>query len=87
MNNNNKTICNNEELAEIFNKHSSKLVENVDIDETLASNIASSDMTDPVFNAIKKYKDHPSIKKSNISWAVKTYSSRLILIQKIRSII
>ena len=67
MNNNNKTISNNEELAKIFNKHSSKLAENVDIDETLASNIASSDMTDPVFNAIKKYEGHPSIKKSNIS--------------------
>ena len=63
MNNNNKTISNNEELAEIFNKHFSKIVEKLDIDETLASNIASSDITDPVFNAIKKYEDHPSIKK------------------------
>ena len=54
LNNNNKIISNNEELAEIFNKHFSKIVENLDIDETLASNIASSDITDPVFNAIKK---------------------------------
>ena len=61
FNNNNKIISNNEELAEIFNKHFSKIVENLDIDETLASNIASSDITDPVFNAIKKYADHPSI--------------------------
>ena len=67
FNKNKKTICNNEELAEIFNKHLSKIVENLDIDETLASNIASSDITDPVFNAIKNYEDHPSIKKSNIS--------------------
>ena len=56
-------ISNNEELAEIFNKHFSKIVENLDIDQTLASNIASSDTTDPVFNAIKKYEDHQSIKK------------------------
>ena len=63
MNNNNKTISNNEELAVIFNKHFSKLVENVDIDETLPSNIASSDITGPVFNAIKKYEYHASIKK------------------------
>ena len=61
--NNNEIISNNEELAEIFNKHFSKIVENLDIDETLASNIASSDITDPVLNAIKKYEDHPSIKK------------------------
>ena len=63
LNNNNKTISNNAELAETFNKHFSKLVESLDIDKTLASNIASSDITDPVFNAIKKYENHPSIKK------------------------
>ena len=57
----------NEELAEIFIKHFSKIVEKLDIDETLASNIASSEITDPVFNAIKKHEDHPSIKKSNFS--------------------
>ena len=38
-------------------------MENLDIDETLASNITSSDITDPVFNAIKKYENHPIIKK------------------------
>ena len=64
LNNNNKTISNNEELAETFNKHFSKLVETLeDIDKTQAGNIASSDITDPVFNAIKKYENHPSIKK------------------------
>ena len=63
MNNNNKTISNNEELAKMFNKQFSKIVENLDIDETLPSKIASSDITDPVFNAIKKYEYHPSIKK------------------------
>ena len=44
LNNNNKIISNNE-LAEIFNKHFSKIVENLDVGETLASNIASSDIT------------------------------------------
>ena len=63
MINNNKTISNNEELAETFNKHFSKLVEILDIDKTLASNIASSDIIDHVFNAIKKYENHPSTKK------------------------
>ena len=66
MNKNNKTDKNNEELAEIIDKDFSKIMENLDIDETMASNIASSDITDPVFNAIKKNDDHPSIKKSNI---------------------
>ena len=50
----------------MFNKHLNKLLENLDIDETLARNIASSDITDTVFNTIKKYKDHPSIKESTI---------------------
>ena len=62
LNNNNKTINNNEELAEIFNDDFRKLVETLDTDKTLASSIASSDNTDPVFNAIKKYKYHLSIK-------------------------
>ena len=61
--NNNKTISHNEELAETFNKHFSKLMESLDIDQFLANNIASSDITDPVFNAIKKYESHPSMKK------------------------
>ena len=30
------------------------------------------------FNAIKKYKYHPSIKKLNISWVVKIHSSLLV---------
>ena len=80
MNNNNKTISNNEERADIFNKHFSKLVENFEIDKTLASNIASSDITDPIFNSIKRYEYHPSIKK------IKHFMSgkdRLILKQKI----
>ena len=63
LNNINKTISNNEELAETFNKHFSKLVESLELGETLASNIASSDITVPVFNAIKKYENHPNIKK------------------------
>ena len=67
LNNNSKIIGNDEELAEIFNKHFSKIVEKLDIDEALASNIASSDITDTIFNAIKKYEDHPVIKKSNFS--------------------
>ena len=57
-------INNNEELAEIFSKHFNKLVENLDIDKTLVSNIANSDINYPAFSAIKKYKYHPSIKKN-----------------------
>ena len=38
-------------------------MENLDVDETLNRNITSSDITDRVFNGIKKYEDHPSTKK------------------------
>ena len=71
LNNNNKTISNNEILAETFNNYFSSFVESLDIDKTLASNIASSDITDPVFNTIKKYDYHSSIKNLNITGAVK----------------
>ena len=37
-------------------------MENLDIGKPMASNIARSDFTEPVFNAIKKYEDHPRIK-------------------------
>ena len=57
-----KTVRNNEELQEIFNKYFSKLGENLHIEKALASNITSSDITDLVFNAIKKSEYHPSIK-------------------------
>ena len=57
LNNNNKTICNNEELPKIFNKHFSKLVNF----SNLVNNIKSSD-TKPVFSAIEKNENHPSTK-------------------------
>ena len=38
-------------------------MDNLDIGKTLASNIASSDNTHPVFYAIKKYEYHPIIKR------------------------
>ena len=47
-NNNRKTISNNEELAEIFNKHFSEHVETLDVEKTLAKNIVSSDIKDPL---------------------------------------
>ena len=45
-------ILNNEKLEEIFNKYFSKPVENLDIHKTLAKNIASSGITDPIFNLL-----------------------------------
>ena len=40
-------------LTEFIDKHFSKLVENFDIDETLANNKEGSNITDPVFNLIR----------------------------------
>ena len=57
-------LGNTEELAAIFKKHFSKIMKKLDIDETLAGSIASSDITDPVFNAVKNYEYHPSAKKN-----------------------
>ena len=63
LNNNNKTVSNNEKLRKIFNKYFSQLVANLDIGKTLASNVTNSDIDDSVFNAIKKYKVHPRLSK------------------------
>ena len=53
LGNSNITISKNKKVADIFNKHFSKLVKTVDIDKTLANNLASTDITDPLFDAIK----------------------------------
>ena len=53
--NNNKTICNNDEIPQIFNKHFTEL-KNVDIDKILVNNIGNSGITRAVFNAIENKK-------------------------------
>ena len=60
---NNKTIANNEELAETFNTFFSKIVPNLNIGNNLGDNITNPHITDPVFCAIQKYENHPSILK------------------------
>ena len=52
LNNKINTFSNNNEIAEIFSKHFSKLKENLDMNKTLTSIIGSSDITDPVFKSI-----------------------------------
>ena len=59
----NKTITNNVEVAETFNTFFSKVVPNLNLDNNLGNNITSSHITDPVFCAVKKYENHPSILK------------------------
>ena len=43
----NKTITNNEELAETFNKFFSKIVPNLNLDNNLGDNITNPNITDP----------------------------------------
>ena len=50
----NKTITNNEELAETFSTFFSKIVPNLNIDNNLRDNITNPHITDPVFCAIQK---------------------------------
>ena len=59
----NKKITNNVEVAETFNKFFSKVVPNLNLDNNLGNNVTSSHITDPVFCAVKKYENHPSILK------------------------
>ena len=59
----NKTVTNNEELAETFNTFFSKIVPNHNIVNNLRDNIIHSNISDPVFCAIKKYENQPSVLK------------------------
>ena len=47
----------------MFNTFFSKVVPNLNLDNNLGNNITSSHITDPVFCAVKKYENHPSILK------------------------
>ena len=69
----NKTITNNVELAETFNTFFSKIVPNLNIDNNLGDNITSPNIIDPVFCAIQKYENHPSILKIKEMMGRKTY--------------
>lgn len=48
LGNSNITISKNKKVADIFNKHFSKHVETLHVDKTLAKNIVSSNITDPL---------------------------------------
>ena len=59
----NKTITNNEKLAETSNTFFSKSVPNLNLDNNLGNNITNPNITDPFFCAIQKDENHPSILK------------------------
>ena len=69
----NKTITNNEETAGTFNTFFSKLVPNLNIENNVRDNLTNSHITDPVFSAIKKYENYPSILKIKEMMGKKIY--------------
>ena len=54
----NKTITNNEELAETFSTFFSKIVPNLKLDNNLWDNITNPNITGPVLCGIQKYENH-----------------------------
>ena len=89
-----KTITNNVQLAETFNRFFSKIVPNLNIDNNPQDNITNSNITDPVFYAIQKYEKHPSILKikemmdtNNLSLSFKSTDRKKIFneLQKLKS--
>ena len=60
----NKTITNNEELAETFNILFREIVPNLNLDSNLGDNVTNPNIADPLFSTIKKYKNHRSILKT-----------------------
>ena len=90
----NKTITNNAERAKTFNTFFSKIVPNLNLDSNLGDNMTNSNITDPVFCAIQKYKKHPSILKikeimgtNNLSFSFKFIDRKKIFneLQKLKS--
>ena len=90
----NKTIRNNEKLAETFNTFFSKIVPNLNLGNNLGDNITNSNITDPVFYAIQMYENHPSIleikemmSKKNLSFSFTFFDRKKIFneLQKLKT--
>ena len=58
MEDNNRTVTNNQELAEQFNTIFSKIIQNLKIDNKLVQITLNLYVFDPVLKAIKKYEKH-----------------------------
>ena len=76
----NKIITNNVELAETFNTSFSKIVLNLKIGNNRGDNITNPNITDPVFSAVQKYENHPSILQIKEMMGKKTYHFPLNLL-------
>ena len=59
----NRTITNNNELAEIFNTFFSNITQNLKLDSNFVEITENLNISDPVIKAIKNYEKHPSILK------------------------
>ena len=82
----NRTITNNHELAETFNTFFSNITQNLKIDSNLVEIIENLNISDPVLKAIKKYEKHPSsikikekIKNKNMSFSLSFATKETIL--------
>ena len=58
-----KTITDNKKIAETFNNFFSNIVKSHNIDSDLGGITTQTNNVDPVFRAIEKYVNHPSILK------------------------
>lgn len=63
MEDNNRTVTNNQELAEQFNTFFSKIIQNLKIDNKLVEIVLNFHTFDPALKAIKKYGKLPCIIK------------------------
>ena len=66
---NEKLMVKNDEIAKIFNKHFSEIVDKLDIFEW--PSCETEDTKDQVTHIIYKYKNHPRIKKIKSNYTIK----------------
>ena len=65
MEDNNRTLTNNQELAEQFNTFFSKIIQNLKIDNKLVKITLNLYVFDPVLKAIKKYENTIKINRED----------------------
>ena len=82
----NRTIRNNQELAETFDSFFSNITQNLKLDRNLVEITENLNISDPVIKVIKKYEKHPTIikikekmKNKNMSFSFRFATKETIL--------
>ena len=85
---NGELILKNKEIANIFNDHFGSIVENLGLDHWDDHFLSPTKSFDRIENIIKRYKNHPSIRKIKANFnSVCIFSFQLVCVDDVKTVI